>query len=104
MGVQEAKIKLPTDDIIRIFSDVIRSKYPTLQHCWGAMDGVKLQIEKPGDDVQQSHFCNGWTHSHCIANLFLFTPDGRICDAYMNYLETTHDSTMASFRKFYSKN
>jgi hypothetical protein len=75
MGVEEAKIKLPIDDMIQISKEVIRSKYPTLQHCWGSMDRVKLQIEKPGGDVQQSHFYNGWTHSYDVLNLFLFTPN-----------------------------
>jgi hypothetical protein len=103
MGVDEAQIRMPTDDMIRIFREVIRSKYPTLVHCWGAMDGVKLQIEKPSDDVRQSHFYNGWTHSHYVANLFLFTPDGRICDAYVNSPGTTHDSTMANLSKIYDK-
>ena len=84
MGVEEAKIKLLMDDMIRIFREVIQTKYPTVQHFWGSMDGVKLQIEKPGDDVVQSHFYNGWTHSHYVANLFLFTPNGCICDAYIN--------------------
>jgi len=28
------------------------------------MDGVKLLIQKPGDDVWQRHFYNGWTHSY----------------------------------------
>jgi hypothetical protein len=69
MGVEEAKIKLPINDMIQISKEVIRSKYPTLQHCWGSMDRVKLQIEKPGGDV------HGWTHSYDVLNLFLFTPN-----------------------------
>jgi hypothetical protein len=103
MGVEEAKVKLPTDDMIRTYKEVIRAKYPSLAHCWGSMDGLKLHIEKPGDDVRQSHFYNGWTHSHYVANLFLFTPDGRICDAYVNSPGTTHDSTMANMSKIYDK-
>ncbi len=39
----------------------------------------------------KSHFYNGWTHDHCVANLFLFTPDGQICAAYVNSPGTAHD-------------
>jgi hypothetical protein len=42
------------------------------------MDGLKVTVHKPTDDIMQSHFYNGWTHGHYIANLFLFTPDGHI--------------------------
>jgi hypothetical protein len=41
MGVDEAKIKLLANDMIWIFREVIHTKYPTLQHCWGSMDGVR---------------------------------------------------------------
>jgi hypothetical protein len=51
-----------TDDMIQIFREVIWTRYPTVQHCWGSIDGVKFQIENPGDDVWQSHFYNGWIH------------------------------------------
>ena len=51
----------------------------------------------------QSHFYNGWTHGHYIANLFLFTPDGHIRAAYLNSPGTTHDSTMATMSRIYKQ-
>jgi hypothetical protein len=65
------------------------------------MDGVKLQIEKPGDDVRQSHFYDGLIH--IMLQIFSSFPNGYICDAYMSSPETTHDSTMASYSKIYDK-
>jgi len=103
LQIEEAKIKMPTIQQVRVFKEVIRGKYPSLVHCWGALDGVKIGIQKPSDDMKQSHFYNGWTHDHYVANLFLFTPDGRICAAYVNSPGTTHDSTMASMSKIYHK-
>ena len=100
---EEAKIKMPTIQQVRIFKEVIRAKYPSLVHYWGALDGVKIGIQMPSDDMKQSHFYNGWTHYHYVANLFLFTPDGCICAAYVNSPGTTHDSTMASMSKIYHK-
>ncbi len=72
-----------------------------LVHCWGALDGVKIGIQKPSDDVRQSHFYNGWTHDHYISNLFLFSPEGQICAAYLNSPVTTYNSTMATMSKVY---
>jgi hypothetical protein len=103
LQIEEAKIKMPTIQQVRVFKEVIWTKYPSLVHCWGALDGVKFGIQKPSDDMKQSHFYNGWTHDHYVANLFLFTPDGCICAAYVNSPGTTHDSTMASMSKIYHK-
>jgi hypothetical protein len=101
LQIEEAKIKMPTIHQVRVFKEVIQAKYPSLVHCWGALEGVKIGVQKPSDDMKQSHFYNGWTHDHCVANLFLFTPDGRICAAYVNSLRTTHNSTMATMSKIY---
>jgi hypothetical protein len=92
---------MPSDDDIRVFINVISSKYPTLADCWGAMDG--LPIQKAGDDVIQSYFYNGWKCSHYVACLFLFTPDGHIVHSYTNAPGTTHDSTMAIYSKIYEE-
>jgi hypothetical protein len=73
LQIEEAKIKMPTIQQVRVFKEVIRGKYPSLVHCWGALDGVKIGIQKPSDDMKQSHFYNGWTHDHYVTNLFLFT-------------------------------
>jgi hypothetical protein len=103
LWIEEAKIKMPTIQHVRVFKEVIWAKYPSLVHCWGALDGVKIGIQKPSDDLKQSHFYNDWTQDHYVANLFLFTPDGHICAAYVNSPGTTHDSTMASMSKIYCK-
>jgi hypothetical protein len=103
LQMEEAKTKMSTIQQARVFKEVIRGKYPSLVHCWGALDGVKIGIQKPSDDMKQSHFYNGWTHDHYVVNLFLFTPDGHICAAYVNSPGTTHDSAMASMSKIYRK-
>jgi hypothetical protein len=103
LDVAEAQIRMPSNEKIREYQDAIKIKYPSLQHSWGAMDGVKINIEAPGDDIKPSRFYNGWTHGHYVANIFLFTPDGRICAAYLNSPGTTHNSTMANLSKIYNQ-
>jgi len=44
-----AKVMMPADDEIREFEAAILAKYPALPNCRGAMDGLKLRLEKSGD-------------------------------------------------------
>jgi hypothetical protein len=37
---------------------------PALTNCWGAMDGLKVRLEKAGNSQIQNIFFNGWTHDH----------------------------------------
>jgi len=101
-----AKVCMPTDSEIAEYAKAIGNKYPLLTKCWGAMDGLKLSMERPGDsdgyDIQ-AMFYNGWTCDHCLSNLFLFSPDGRIRHAYINCPGSMHDSTMAHNSGVYQK-
>ena len=90
-----AQVRIPTDEEIR--------QYPALEHCGGAMDGLKLRLERSGDDATQNSFFNGWTHDHYVSNLFLFSPDGKIRACYINAPGTFHDSTMANMSGIYDK-
>jgi len=96
-----AKVQMPTDRELEQFIKAIEAKYPALKDCWGAMDGLKLLVQVSGDDEVQRRFYNGWTHDHYITNLFLFTPDGRICHCFLNAPGCMHDSTMAQWSGIY---
>jgi hypothetical protein len=98
-----AKVMMPTDDEIHEFEAAILAKYPALPNCWGAMDGLKLRLEKSGDETMQNNFFNGWTHDHYVSNLFLFSPDGKIRGCYKNAPGTFHDSTMANMSSIYDR-
>ena len=102
-NVDAAKVKMPSDDDVTTYVDMIQDKYPALTNCWGAMDGLKIGLEAAGDEQTQSRFYNGWKCDHYISNLFLFSPAGRICAAYFNAPGTVHDSTMALMSGIYSK-
>jgi hypothetical protein len=68
------------------------------------MDGLKLRLERAGDDTTQNNFYNGWTHDHYVSNLFLFSPDGKIRACYVNAPGTFHDSTtMANMSLIYDR-
>jgi hypothetical protein len=58
------------------------------------MGGLKLTLQRTGNETQQNNFYNGWTHEHYVTNLFLFSPDGKIRCSYFNAPGVLHDSTM----------
>jgi hypothetical protein len=100
---QNGAVEMPDDNKIDSFVLSINEKYPLLCNCWGAMDGLKLRVEKAGDCQIQNMFFNGWQHDHYISNLFLFSPDGKIRACYINAPGTLHDSTMAKRGSVYDK-
>ena len=99
----EAKIQLPSDEEIATFQAVIGRKYRHIPLVWGALDGLKLLLERAGEEDTQNAFYNGWTHDHYISCLFLFSPDGRIRAAYLNSPGSWHDSTNALYSGIYEK-
>jgi DDE superfamily endonuclease len=94
---------MPSNDELDDFVSSITAKYPALTNCWGAMDGLKIRLQKSGNAQVQNLFYNGWTHDHYISNLFLFSPDGKIRACYTNAPGTMHDSTLAKWGGLYDK-
>ena len=60
-------------------------------------DGLKILLEKTGDDMKQESFYNRWKSSHYITNLLIFAPDGTIVMAVLNCPGAMHDSKLATF-------
>jgi hypothetical protein len=94
---------MPTDNEIAGFVSAISTKYPARTNCWGAIDGLKLRLQRSGNNKIQNLFFNSWMHNHYVCNLFLFSPDGKIRACYVNAPRTMHDSTMASWSGIYKK-
>ena len=63
---EDAIVRLPTADEATLFATMINQKYPLITNCWGAMDGLKLTLQRAGNETQQNNFYNGWTHEHNI--------------------------------------
>ena len=59
----DAIVRLPTTDKANFFATMINQKYPLLTNCWGAMDCLKLTLQRAENETQQNNFYkNGWTH------------------------------------------
>jgi hypothetical protein len=49
-----AKVQLPAADKIAEYQELIAANYPALAGTWCVMDGLKLQIQKSGDEAPQN--------------------------------------------------
>jgi hypothetical protein len=102
-SLPESKVRMPTSAEVESYCAMINRKYENLGAVWGAMDGLKIMMQQAGDSDTQNMFYNGWKCDHYISNLFLFSPDGRICACYFNAPGSVHDSTMAELSGIYNK-
>ncbi len=90
-----ARIKRPSPNEIETFKQVIGERYPHIRDGVFTMDGLKLLVNKPTDEIAQNRFYNGWKSSHWVVNVFVFSPDGRIVLAGINMPGNSHDSKVA---------
>ena len=90
-----------SDEKIRLWKEAIAAKYPDLDNVYLAVDGLKLQLQKPGDDRVPNYFYNGWTSDHYVSTLFAFAPDGTIHVCVLDAPGSPHDSTLADFGGLY---
>ena len=97
-----AKIEMGSEEKIRLWKDAMAAKYPDLGNVYLAVDGLKLLIQKPGDDRVQNYFYNGWTSDHYVSNLFAFAPDGTIPVCILDAPGSLHDSTMTDFASLFT--
>jgi len=102
-GIPSSRVRMPSLGDIRIFQEIITSRYPTLQDVWFVMDGLKMAIGAADDYSSQLLFYNHWQHGHFITNLFVFSPDGCICACSLNNPGSIHDSQIAEYGAVYQK-
>ena len=70
----DSKVILPSLEKVQFFREVVALKYPLMGEVWGAVDGLKLLIQKAVSDRKQNQLYNGWTHGHYINCVFVYTP------------------------------
>jgi hypothetical protein len=101
--MEDATIKLPSEDEVSRFKDAVAHRHPNLEGVWCTMDGLKLLIECSGDSVVQNRYYNGWTCDHYIGAVFVFCPDGTIPICCYNVPGCVHDSNIATIGGIYDK-
>jgi hypothetical protein len=59
-----ARVEIPSEEDIREYHEVIASNFPVLNGTWCVVDGLKIPIQKSGDEAAQNAYYNGRLHSH----------------------------------------
>ncbi|EUC55558.1 DDE family endonuclease, partial [Rhizoctonia solani AG-3 Rhs1AP] len=101
--IPEACLSWPDRDGMQRNSNIINAKYSHARYFKGAfgfMDGLNLPVTTSSDEAEQNANYNGWTHSHVISNIIVFSPNGTIMTAVVNAPGSWHDSNVA--RPIYS--
>ena len=80
----------------------IAAKYPDLDNVYLAVDGLKLQLQKPGDDRVQNCYYNGWTSNHYVSKLFAVATNCIIVTCVLDAPGSLHDYTVANFGGLYT--
>jgi hypothetical protein len=61
-----ARIELTSNEQIREFQEVVSTHFPVLNGAWCVVDGLKIPIQKSGDEEIQNAYYNGLLHSHFV--------------------------------------
>jgi hypothetical protein len=99
----DAKVALPSAQEVVEYQNVVRANFPALDGAWCVMDGLKVKIQKSGDEATQNAFYNGWLHDHFVGCVFVFAPSGVIVACTLNAPGSWHDSYIAESSKLYEK-
>ena len=81
---------------------MIVAKYPDLDNVYLSVDGLKLQIQKPGDDRVQNFFYNGQTSNNYVCIWFAFAPHGTVPVCVLDAPGSLHAITVASLGGIYT--
>jgi len=98
-----ARIEIPSVEEIMEYQEVISSHFPVLNCTWCVVDGLKIPIQKSGDEATQNTYYNGWLHSRFVGGIFVFAPSGVIVACILNAPGSWHDSYIAENGRLYNK-
>jgi hypothetical protein len=84
------KVQIPSAEEITHYQDVIRLIFPALDGSW-----CIIPIQKPGDELKQNAYYNGWLHEYFVGCIFAFIPSGLVIACTLNAPGSWHDSFIA---------
>jgi hypothetical protein len=87
-----ARVEIPSEEDIREYQMVIASNFPVLDGTWCVVDGLKIPIQKSGDEATQNAYYNEWLHSHFVGCIFVFAPSRVTVCCIIKAAGSWHDS------------
>ena len=91
----EAAIGWPPPAEMEQYSAILHQRNPLLEHCFAFCDGTSVACYCEEDPILQNGYYNGWKGQAVVSSVFLWTPDGKIRWAAINYPGSFHDCNVA---------
>ncbi len=104
-NVDKSRVKWPTGQALEDLEAIGERKYPSLKglKLIGFVDGCKIRTQTSANIWKANANYNGWLHGHYRCNLLVFSFDGKIIHAGLDYLGSTHDSAIGITSNFYDE-
>jgi hypothetical protein len=90
-NLPDARIKYPSLDEQRQWSQLVENKEPLVKKRWGFIDGKNYCVQKPSDIDLQNAMYNGWLHATLITGTLCFGVDGCIVWGRHNFVGSWND-------------
>lgn len=93
---QAAKISFPDEPTMARFAALVQNREPLVNNVIGFCDDVSVAIQCSSQSEDQNAFYDGYLHDTTINNVLVFSPEGKIFCAAINFPGSWHDSLVAN--------
>jgi hypothetical protein len=92
---RSSKIQFPDQDTMRRFAALVQAREPLVDNIIGFVDGFSAEIQCSSNHLDQNAYYDGYLHDTFVNNVLVFSPEGKVIAAAINYPGSWHDSTVA---------
>lgn len=94
-SLEFCQVRWPDPTSMAQYAAAIHAREPALSMSIGFVDGLNLRVAEPSEIDKQNAYYNGWLSGCYVSNVFVFTPNGKICFAALNRPGSWHDAQVA---------
>ena len=91
-----ARVEFPNEARMRLYSDMVSAREPTVTNVIGFMDGLGLTTECTDERLTQNAYYCGYDCDTMVNNVLVFGPDGKVFFCAINYPGSWADGTLTS--------
>lgn len=91
-----AAIRFPDQPTMVRLAAMVQVREPLVDNVIGFADGFSIAIQCSRETFDQNAFYDGYLHDTMVNNVLIFSPEGKVISAAINYPGSWHDSTVAN--------
>ena len=91
----DAVVKFPDVPEMARLANLVALREPRVRNVVGFVDGCSIKIECTSEPNIQNAYYDGFTCDTCVNNVLLFSPEGKILFAAINFPGSWHDSAVS---------